>query len=65
MYHSGALANKLTLKANEYVFGLNLKRLFSICCLPEACASTFPAHSYVARLLRCTRNDDRAHSKVV
>ena len=50
MYHSGALANKLTLKANEYVFGLNLKRLFSICCntpLPEACASTFPAHSKV------------------
>ncbi len=32
MYHSGALVNKLTLKANEYVFGLNLKRLFSICC---------------------------------
>ena len=31
MYHSGTLVNKLTLKANEYVFGLNLKRLFSIC----------------------------------
>ena len=42
MYHSGTLVNKLTLKANEYVFGLNLKRLFSICLppLPEACAST-------------------------
>ena len=34
MYHSGTLVNKLTLKANEYVFGLNLKRLFSICLPP-------------------------------